>query len=82
MLTPSTDNRRYPHALFFLDLLQSEEFRTALASSQVKVRSLRVPASAIGARVRNCADTMLPSRYSFGCCVELKDFIICACNRS
>ena len=29
---------RYPHALFFLELLQSEEFRTALASSQVKVR--------------------------------------------
>jgi hypothetical protein len=28
---------RYPHALFFLELLQSEEFRTALASSQVKV---------------------------------------------
>lgn len=26
----------YPHALFFLELLQSEEFRTALASSQVK----------------------------------------------
>jgi len=30
--------RSYPHALFFLELLQSEEFRTALASAQVKVK--------------------------------------------
>ena len=29
---------RYPHGLFFLDCLQSEEFRTAMARTEVKVR--------------------------------------------
>ena len=28
---------RYPHSLFFLDCLQSHDFRTALARNEVKV---------------------------------------------
>ena len=34
-LTPTYD--RYPHCLFFLDLVQSSEFRTAIASNKVSV---------------------------------------------
>ena len=35
--------RRYPHSLFFLDCLQSQVFRTAMARNEIKVRSITSP---------------------------------------
>lgn len=35
--------RRYPHSLFFLDCLQSQDFRTAMARNEIKVRSMYCP---------------------------------------
>lgn len=32
---------RYPHSLFFLDMLQSKQFRTSMASMEVEVRLLQ-----------------------------------------
>ncbi|KAL0048919.1 hypothetical protein WJX82_002333 [Trebouxia sp. C0006] len=33
----------YPHSLFFLDCLQSQDFRTAMARNEIKVRSMYCP---------------------------------------
>ena len=49
--------RSYPHALYFLELLQSQDFRAAMARAPVKVHPpplLRLRVQALGGLTERC----------------------------